>query len=411
MRKFKIFYSKMRTFFTYCFLEYKKSVKVLLKSFGSTLMMLLLLIVGAWAVSYFFFHSHIFEPVKVGMVIDQEDDKVKLITKVVSAMESVESICEFVYVDETEAKKLIEKEELAAAIILPKDFYEDVNNGYNTPVKVYVAKEASLNQKVFQELLTDGVSLLRTSEAGVYSMLQVGQEYSAKLSQRKIGNVISDIYISEVLDRSRVFYSEICSALGELDLYEYYFIAVFTLFLLMSGLNYSFLYQKKTRTVEEQLKRFGVGPLKISIIKVVIMTNLLWLLGVIFYGVVCVISCKIEGLIFTFDTSTLIFLIPQCFAIAAYFHMLYTVSSKNGQGAVTVFVVNIFMVLCSGTIVPAAYLPEIVGKIGRYLPLSFWNQYAAQMILGTVDIESLLVQSVIVLTATGIGVAVSWKNT
>jgi len=119
------------------------------------------------------------------MVIDEKDENVKLITKVVSAMESVASICEFVYVGEEEAKELLAADELQAAIILPENFYEDVDSGYNTPVTVYVSENASLNQKVFQELLTDGVSLLRTSEAGVYSMLSVGREYPAELSQRK----------------------------------------------------------------------------------------------------------------------------------------------------------------------------------------------------------------------------------
>lgn len=401
----------MRTFFTYFFLEYKKSIKVLLKSFGSTLMMLLLIIVGTWAVSHFVFQSHIFEPVKVGMVIDEEDEKVKMVTKVVSVMESVESICEFVYVDEEEAKDLLAKNELSAAIILPQDFYEDVDNGYNTPVKVYVSSQASLNQKVFQELLTDGVSLLRTSEAGVYSMLHVGKEYSAELSQRKIGDVISEIYIEEAFYRGRVFASNVCSAFGEMDLHEYYFSAALTVFLLMTGLNYSFLYRKKTRAVEEKLKISGVGPLKVSIIKVMIMGNLLWLLSVMFYGVTCWVSEKINVSLFWFDGQTLLYLIPQCLAIAAYFHMLYVISGKNGQGAVIVFAVNIFMILCSGSVIPVAYLPEIAGKIGRYLPLSFWNQYAAQAVFGQINAELLLVQVAIALLATGIGAAVSWKNT
>lgn len=401
----------MRTFFTYFLLEYKKSIKVLLKSFGSTLMMLILIIAGTWAVSHFVFQSRIFEPVKVGMVVDEEDEKVKIITKVVSTMESVESICDFVYVDETEAKKLLAQNELAAAIVLPEDFYEDVDNGYNTPVTVYVSEEASLNQKVFQELLTDGVSLLRTSEAGVYSMLHVGKEYSAELSQRKIGDVISEIYIKEAFYRGRVFASNVCSALGKMELHEYYFSAAITLFLLMTGLNCSFLYRKKTKAVEDKLKISGVGPWKISIIKIVIMANLLWLLSVVFYGVACFISEKMNVSLFLFDGQTLLYLIPQCLAIAAYFHMLYAVSGKNGQGAVIVFAVNVFMILCSGSVIPVAYLPEIAGKIGKYLPLSFWNQYAAQAVFGQINAELLLVQAVIVLAATGIGAVASWKNT
>ena len=401
----------MRTFFTYFLLEYKKSIKVLLKSFGSTLIMLLLVIAGTWAVSRFVFQSHIFQPVRVGMVIDGNDEKVKMITKVVATMESVESICEFVYVEEDEAKKLLAEDELSAAIVLPEDFYEDVDSGYNTPVTVYVSENISLNQRVFQELLTDGVSLLRTSEAGVYSVLSVAREYPAELSQRKIGDVISEIYIEEAFYRGRIFTSNVYSALGEMDLHQYYFVSAITVFLLMSGLNYSFLYRRRTKTVEDKLKISGVGALQVSAIKVIIMGNLLWLLSAGIYAAGCIISDKMKWNFLLFEGQTLLYLIPQCLAIAAYFHMLYSISGKSGQGAVVIFAVNIFMILCSGSVIPVAYLPAVAGKIGRFLPLAFWNQYAAEAVFGQINVEILLVQAAIVLIATGIGAAVSWKNT
>lgn len=401
----------MRTFLTYFILEYKKSIKVLLKSFGSTLMMLLLVIGGTWAVSHFVFQSHIFQPVKVGMVIDENDEKVKMITKIVSAMESVKSICEFVYVDEDQAKKLLAEEELSAAIILPEDFYEDVDSGYNTPVTVYVSGKVSLNQMVFRELLTDGVSLLRTSEAGVYSVLSVAREYPAELSQRKIGDVISEIYIEEAFYRGRIFASEVYSALGEMDLYQYYFTSAVTVFLLMSGLNYSFLYRKRTRAVEDKLKISGVGAFKVSVIKVIVMGNLLWLLSAGIYAAGCMISEKMQLNFLLFEGQTLLYLIPQCLAIAAYFHMLYALSGKSGQGAVIIFAANIFMILCSGAVIPVAYLPAVVGKIGGILPLTFWNQYGAEAVFGQINAGMLLVQSAIILIAAGIGAVASWKNT
>lgn len=401
----------MRTFFTYFLLEYKKSIKVLLKSFGSTLIMLLMVTAATWMVSRLVFQSAIFEPIRVGMVIDEKDENVKLITKVVSTMESVASICEFVYVGEEEAKELLAADELQAAIILPENFYEDVDSGYNTPVTVYVSENASLNQKVFQELLTDGVSLLRTSEAGVYSMLSTGREYSAELSQRKIGDVISEIYIEEAFYRGRIFNSNVYSALGEMELHQYYFISAITIFLLMSGLNYSFLYRKKTRAVEDKLRISGVGSLQISIIKVIIMGNLLWLMSAVFYTAACMVSDKMNLVFFQFEGRTLLYLIPQCLSIASYFHMLYVISGKNGQGAVVVFAVNIFMILCSGAVVPVAYLPRVVEKIGRFQPLTFWNQYGAQAVFGQMTGELVLVQAVMILIGTGIGAAVSWKNT
>lgn len=400
----------MRTFFTYFLLEYKKSIKVLLKSFGSTLMMLLLVIAGTWAVSHFVFQSHIFQPIRVGMVIDEDDEKIKMITKIVATMESVESICEFVYVNEDEAKKLLAEDALSVAIVLPENFYEDVDSGYNTPVTVYISGNTSLNQRVFQELLTDGVSLLRTSEAGVYSVLSVAREYPAELSRKKIGNVISEIYIEEAFYRGRIFASDVYSALGEMDLYQYYFVSAITIFLLMSGLNYSFLYRKRTRAVEDKLKISGVGAVQVSVIKVIVMGNLLWLLNAGIYAAGCIVSDKMSLNFLLFDGRTLLYLIPQCLAIAAYFHMLYSISGKSGQGAVVIFAANIFMILCSGSVIPVAYLPAVAGKIGKALPLTLWNQYGAEAVFGQINVEMLLVQAAITLIATGIGAAVSWKN-
>jgi len=106
--------------------------------------------------------------------------------------------------------------------------------------------------------------------------------------------VISEIYIEEAFYRGRIFNSNVYSALGEMELHQYYFISAITIFLLMSGLNYSFLYRKKTRAVEDKLKISGVGPLQISIIKVIIMGNLLWLMSAVFYTAACVVSDKMN---------------------------------------------------------------------------------------------------------------------
>ena len=401
----------MRTLRTYFTLEYKKSIKVLLKTFSSTLIMLLVVIASVLAVSHFAFQSQVFQPVKVGMVIPEEQENVKMITQVVATMESVESICEFVYVEEAEAKKMLAEGELQAAIILPADFYEDINTGYNTPLTVYVAENASLNQKVFQELLSDAVSLLRTSESGVYSMLYTAREYDAKMSQKKIGDVISEIYIMEAFERNQIFGNSVYSAWGEMDLYQYYFSSAMIIFLLMAGMNYSFLYRGQTRVVEEKLKIAGVGPVQVSLVKILVMGNLLWLVSVGCYLIGCLLSERMGSSFLMFDGMTLLYLIPQSLAIAAYFHMLYTISGKSGRGPVIVFAANVFMILCSGAVIPIAYLPKIAGKIGEYLPLNFWNQYGVEAFFGEIHTELLLVQVLFLAVAAGIGAVVSWKNT
>ena len=53
--------------------------------------------------------------------------------------------------------------------------------------------------------MTDGVSLLRTAEAGVYAAYDTAQIYQAEISRDQIGDVISELYIYEAFDRTSVF--------------------------------------------------------------------------------------------------------------------------------------------------------------------------------------------------------------
>lgn len=100
--------------------------------------------------------------------------------------------------------------------------------------------------------MTDGVSLLRTAEAGVYAAYDTAQIYQTEISRDQIGDVISGPYIYEAFDRTSVFQKNVYSSLGKADLYQYYFSAAVLLLLLMMGVNYGYLYQKQSRAVEEK---------------------------------------------------------------------------------------------------------------------------------------------------------------
>ena len=42
--------------------------------------------------------------------------------------------------------------------------------------------------------------------------------------------------------------------------------------------------------------------------------------------------------------------------------------------------VNVFQIMASGVVIPAAYLPGIFGKIGSFLPLTFWDSYYLKLL-------------------------------
>lgn len=380
----------MRTFFIYLFLEYKKSAKVLLKSTVSLLLAAVLLLGAAAVLSHVFFGSRMFQAIDVGVAVPEGEKETKAVLRFLSAMESAESVCNFRYFPENEAKEKLYEGEVQAVIVLPESLYEDMYSGEKGRIAVYLPEDPPFRVQVFRELLADGVSLLTTAEAGVLAASDLaGTDAIAygerdetgfpKMKPYEAANFISYEYIKCALGRDNMFDEYVYSPLGQMDLYQYYFAAAVSVLLLMSGLNYSFLYQGNSRAVEQKLRVMGLGTVKVSLIKILVMANASWLLAVASYLAGCLFSRWGKFDFIWFHGSVLLLLIPVSIGAAFYFHAVYSVFGKGMQGAVFLLSVNAVMVLCSGVVIPLAYLPEAVRRVGQYLPLNFLRQYCAEV--------------------------------
>ena len=403
----------MRTFFVYLFLQYKKSVKVLLKSGASLLLTAGLLLGGAALLSHVFFGSQMFQAIDVGVSVPEGEKETKAVARFISAMESVESVCNFRYFPEDRAMKKLYEGEIQAVIVLPESLYEDMYTGQKGRITVYLPEDPPFRVQVFRELLADGVSLLTTAEAGVFAASDLAEDGvfesggraedrvfesggraedgepasggtvkdgSSRMKPYEAANFISYEYIKCALGRNKMFDEYVYSPLGQMNLYQYYFAAAVSVLLLMSGLNYSFLYQGNSRAVEQKLRIMGLGALKASAIKILVMANASWLLAAAAYLAGCLFSRWSKSYFLWFHGSALLWLIPAGIGAAVYFHAVFSIFGKGMQGAVFLLSVNAVMLFCSGVAIPSAYLPEMVGRLGKYLPLNILHQYCAEVL-------------------------------
>ena len=370
----------MRFFLRYLSLEGKKSLIAARKSMVKFIVMLLLIAGGVLAVSLVMKDAGVFQTAEIGVVIPEDEAQTKMVAQFISAMDSVKSVCHFQYLNQDKAMASLEKGTLDAVLSLPEQFYEDVDSGKNTPATIYFPENAPLNTRVFGELVADGVSLLRTAEAGVYATYDTAQIYQAEISRDQIGDVISELYIYEAFDRTSVFQKNVYSSLGKADIHQYYFSAAVLLLFLMMGVNYGYLYQKQSRAVEEKIRIYGIGEGKNALIKVLLMTVPLWLVGVLVYAVGCLVSGKYHLSFLWFDREVLPGTLLLAAVIAAYFQLIYTISGESTRGTIVLLAVNVFQIMASGVVIPTAYLPELFGKIGTFFPLTFWDSYYLKLL-------------------------------
>lgn len=400
----------MKTWIAFFVVECKRTWKTLLKSIGSFCVCLLLTAVLVAAFSTIMRNAQVFQKVNIGIAIPEGESISRLATQYISSMDSVRSVCDFYYLDEQEAVEQLKQGTLQAVVVLPEGFYHDVQVGINPPAQIYFPKDAAQNTQVFEELVAAGVSFLQTAEAGVYAALDTASYYGIELQGAGLGDTIAYLFANQMLKRDSVYPARMLSSMGNLSVVEYYYAAGFVILLMMCGIQFGFLYGKRKRSVEDQLKIRGVGSIRQSVVKVLVMTMFLYVTGLLYYFAGIGIADRTGTYFVLYQGKIWYGLLLLCLGIAIYFHVLYELSGSSSQAAVFVFAVNVITIIGAGVLIPEAYLGKEIAGISHFLPMKYWNVYAAGMLEGEMPKEAVAGTVLFLLIGMAAGTLLSWRN-
>ena len=400
----------MKTWIAFFIVECKRTWKTLLKSIGSFCACLLLTAVLVAAFSEIMQNAQVFQKVNIGIVIPEGESISRLATQYISSMDSVRSVCDFYYLDEQESVEQLKQGTLQAVVVLPEGFYHDVQVGINPPAQIYFPKDAAQNTQVFEELVTAGVSFLQTAEAGVYAALDTASYYGIELQGAGLGDTIAYLFVNQMLKRDSVYSARMLSSMGNLSVAEYYYAAGLVILLMMCGIQFGFLYGKRNRSVEDKLKIRGVGSIRQSVVKILVMTEFLYVTGLLYYFAGIGIAGWTKTYFVFYQGTTWYALMLLCLGIAIYFQVLYELSGSSSQAAVFVFAVNVITIIGAGVLIPEAYLGKEIAGISRFLPMKYWNVYAAGMLEGEISKDSVAGTVFFLLMGMAAGGFLSWRN-
>lgn len=400
----------MKTWIAFFIVECKRTWKTLLKSIGSFCACLLLTAVLVAAFSAIMQNAQVFQKVNIGIVIPEGESISRLATQYISSMDSVRSVCDFYYLDEQESVEQLKQGTLQAVVVLPEGFYHDVQVGINPPAQIYFPKDAAQNTQVFEELVTAGVSFLQTAEAGVYATLDTASYYGIELQGAGLGDTIAYLFVNQMLKRDSVYSAKMLSTMGNLSVAEYYYAAGLVILLMMCGIQFGFLYGRRNRSVEDKLKIRGVGSLRQSVVKILVMTEFLYVTGLLYYFAGIGVAGWTKTYFVFYQGTTWYALLLLCFGIAIYFQVLYELSGSSSQAAVFVFAVNVITIIGAGVLIPEAYLGKEIAGISRFLPMKYWNVYAAGMLEGEISKDSVAGTVFFLLMGMAAGGFLSWGN-
>lgn len=400
----------MKTWIAFFIVECKRTGKTLLKSIGSFCACLLLTAVLVAAFSAIMQNAQVFQKVNIGIAIPEGESISRLATQYISSMDSVRSVCDFYYLDEQEAVEQLKQGTLQAVVVLPEGFYHDVQVGINPPAQIYFPKDAAQNTQVFEELVTAGVSFLQTAEAGVYAALDTASYYGIELQGAGLGDTIAYLFAHQMLKRDSVYSARMLSSMGNLSVAEYYYAAGLVILLMMCGIQFGFLYGKRNRSVEDKLKIRGVGSIRQSVVKILVMTEFLYVTGLLYYFAGIGIAGWTKTYFVFYQGTTWYALLLLCLGIAIYFHVLYELSGSSSQAAVFVFAVNVITIIGAGVLIPEAYQGKEIAGISHFLPMKYWNVYATGMLEGELSKEAVTGTVFFLFVGMVAGTLFSWRN-
>lgn len=400
----------MKTWIAFFIVECKRTGKTLLKSIGSFCACLLLTAVLVAAFSAIMQNAQVFQKVNIGIAIPEGESISRLATQYISSMDSVRSVCDFYYLDEQEAVEQLKQGTLQAVVLLPEGFYHDVQVGINPPAQIYFPKDAAQNTQVFEELVTAGVSFLQTAEAGVYAALDTASYYGVELQGAGLGDTIAYLFAHQMLKRDSVYSARMLSTMGNLSVAEYYYAAGLVILLMMCGIQFGFLYGKRNRSVEDKLKIRGVGSIRQSVVKILVMTEFLYVTGLLYYFAGIGVAGWTKTYFVFYQGTTWYALLLLCLGIAIYFHVLYELSGSSSQAAVFVFAVNVITIIGAGVLIPEAYQGKEIAGISHFLPMKYWNVYAAGMLEGELSKEAVTGTVFFLFVGMVAGTLFSWRN-
>lgn len=400
----------MKTWIAFFIVECKRTWKTLLKSIGNFCACLLLTAALVAVFSALMQNAQVFHKVNIGIAIPEGESISRLATQYISSMDSVRSVCDFYYLDEKEAVEQLKQGTLQAVVVLPEGFYHDVQVGINPPAQIYFPKDAAQNTQVFEELVTAGVSFLQTAEAGVYAALDTASYYGVELQGAGLGDTIAYLFANQMLKRDSVYSAQMLSPLGNLSVVEYYYAAGFVILLMMCGIQFGFLYGKRKRSVKDKLKIRGVGSIRQSVVKILVMTMFLYVTGILYYFAGIGIASRTKTYFVLYQGKIWYVLLFLCLGIAIYFHVLYELAGTSSQAAVFVFAVNIITIIGTGVLIPEAYLGREIAGISRFLPMKYWNAYAAGILEGELSKEAVAGTVFFLLIGMAAGALLSLRN-
>lgn len=308
----------------------------------------------------------------VGMVGTANDRMLNFGLQAMQSMDDTDVSVEILQMEEKDARKALERGEIAAYVVFPEGFMSNAMGGKIMPLQfVSAAGGENIVSMVKDELTSAIANMLLVSEKGSFALDDIlDANGMSDVSYHKV-NELALSYAKAVIDRADVYTLEELGMSGGLGFEEYMISGLSVVFLFFMTLPFVAVFVKEEPAMEQLLKSKRVGAVAQVICELVAYVLLMLLLTAI-----------LLALLSKFSTEAMVQLLPVVFCVCAISYLVYSLSRDLLSGVLLQLLISVALCFVSGCMYPVYFFPESVQNLSRYLPAAMARNHIAAFITG-----------------------------
>ena len=288
--------------------------------------------------------------------------------------------------DEKTARKELLNGDISAYVVVPKGFVKAAEYGKIIPISYYTTASTVDVSALMRDEITKVVSIfLKESQKGVF-----GEE--ALLNDNDYSDIavaeINDLnikYIDFIIDRTKMYKTEITGVSYGLDLINHLFIGYFVIFLLVSVIPVFCLQIRRDNSMLKVIKSSG-GSLVSTVFSefaaalCVFIASLAVVLALIFalirFNVLTLPDTGINM------TDFILSALPVAITVCAFAFLIFEVSGNIISAVTGFFFISMALCYVTGCMYPIYSLPPLFQKIAAFTPTGAARAYIARNVTG-----------------------------
>lgn len=266
-----------------------------------------------------------------------------------------------------EAEIAISSNEIAANIIFPENFFNDMVGGNSSTVEVVGNADMSLESDIVNEIVATVAKHIRNSQASILAIGYRANEIG--VDEEKVDEMIMNLFVEyfvQVMSSSDMLDENLESNIATNNTNNYYILSVlFVILIIWSTIISIYLKGETHQRVKTRMKLYGVTELTESISKIVVL-----LMSMIILSALSLLGIYIftDILNLAFDNILRITALIALFIVAiSGIHILIGVLFDNVKTQLIVkLIASILLIVFSGALIPSIYYPEYLSPLFDY---------------------------------------------